>query len=95
MVDYCNLITLMVFRKRVFFFLVSFVIRKTFSFANQSVIDMLQAVVAHCEDSAEFNFDCRSIDWDEYIKTCVRGLQKYKLNCDEASLPSARRALKG
>lgn len=55
---------------------------------------MLQCVQL-CDDFSEFNFDCCSIDWDEYVKRWVIGLRKYILKCDESSLPAARRALTG
>lgn len=76
------------------FFVASFVSSKTFHYSQQSVEDMLQAV-AICEDSEEFNIDCGSIIWDEYIKRMVLGLQKYILKSDESLLAQNRRTLKG
>lgn len=70
-----------------------FITKKTFLFANQTVLEMLQAI-KHVSDSKEFNFDCCSIVWDDYIELCVVGTQKYILKCDDSKLPSAKRTLK-
>lgn len=54
---------------------------------------MLQAA-AECDDFSEFNFDVCLIDWDDYMKKWVIGLQKYYLKSDQVSHPSHKRALK-
>lgn len=79
----------------IFNFAAHFVYNRTFNYVNQSITEMMTKAASQCEDFHEFNIDVCSIDWEDYLKNCVLGFQKYMLNSKESDLPAAKRKLKG
>jgi fatty acyl-CoA reductase len=47
------------------------------------------------EDRQTFYTDIKMVDWDGYLKNYVLGTRHYLLKEDPATLPKARRRLKG
>lgn len=45
-------------------------------------------------DIDEFQCDVCSIDWDDYAKHFMAGLQKYMMGSGEESRPTARKVMK-
>ena len=55
--------------------------------------DKLLSIMSE-EDKQEFDFDIRSLDWDQYIHDFCMGTKQYLFKEDLANLPVARRQIK-
>lgn len=64
-----------------------------FNFAVDNILEMVD-VAGKAADHAEFPFDIRTIQWEEYFLRMTIGTQKFILKSGEEERPRARQILK-
>jgi alcohol-forming fatty acyl-CoA reductase len=60
-----------------------------FKFPSENVPKLLSSM--SLQDRQEFPIDVRAINWDEYIKTYVKGIRKFLMKQDDSTLEESRR----
>lgn len=62
---------------------------RRWNFKNENIKSLWNEMTEN--DKILFNFDIRSVEWDQYLSNYIKGARVYFLKDDMSSLPEARK----